>query len=195
MRVRLIKLCQSSLTRGHGSCALNWGLSICHHTRLSGPQTRAAICPRHSLSGVRCMHTHVKAHLISLPAIYLQSINKGSSSQLSGQVLFTYAYSTAQTVLIPSQSTASSPVQYIGTLWPQGGWWCSSWRHSPPAVCLVSQSHMVFHITLTRSFLCWKPLDKSERNQASQEISLSWPPRREIRRLQKSNQYCKAIIN
>lgn len=98
MRVHLIKLCQSSLTRGHGSCALNWWLSICHHTRLSGLQTRAAICPRHRLSGVRCRHTHVKAHLISLPASYLLSINKGSSSQLSGQVLFTCAHSTAQTV-------------------------------------------------------------------------------------------------
>lgn len=114
MRVPLIKLHQSSLTRGHRACVFNWGLSICHHTRLSGPQTRAAICPRHSLSGVRCRHTHVKAHLISLPASYLLPINKGSSPQLSGQVLFTLAYSTTQRVLIPSQSTASSPVQYPG---------------------------------------------------------------------------------
>ena len=85
---------------------------------------------------------------------------------------------------------------------PQGGWWCPFWRHSPPAVCLVSQTHMVFQVTLTRSFLYWKPPDKSERNQAAQEISLSWAQRQPIRQLQihvdvwqKANQYCNAITN
>lgn len=106
MRVPLIKLHQSSLTRGHRACVFNWGLSICHCYWLSD-FIRAAICPRHSLSGVRCSIHMLKAHLISLPASYLPP-GRGTKPrapvpQLSGQVLFTLAYSTTQRVLIPSK--------------------------------------------------------------------------------------------
>ena len=78
MRDPLIKWHQNSLTRGHRSRPHNCR-AICHYTRLSGLPTGAAICTRHSLSGARCRHTHIKARLISVPASYLLWINKGSS--------------------------------------------------------------------------------------------------------------------
>lgn len=74
----LIKWHQNSLTRGQRSRPHNCR-AICHYTRLSGLPTGAAICTRHSLSGARCRHTHIKARLISVPASYLLRINKGSS--------------------------------------------------------------------------------------------------------------------
>lgn len=133
----LTKVHWSSLTRGHWSCPRTQR-ALSGTTQDSGGWLPwAAICTRHSLSGGQ-VQARTSQSSPYLPPPFLSSADKqGLQPQLSGQFLFTHAYSTAQQVCIPSRSIASS--ERKGRTLPQGGWWHPSWRNGPTAECLFSQ--------------------------------------------------------